>query len=874
MKALTALLLLAASATLALGGRDGHPNGRRLQSPWPHSLTLTITFDARPEEVSWKFENRRSGAVLAGRAFGDYAPSRASTTLAVPLDILTEQDLEGDPLGGPREYRLVVFDRGGNGLCCGRGRGRFELRDGDRVVFEGDEYGASVDSVFSVDPDDYLNPKQSQDDLPAFDTGSGVPPQQNPPADSQSDQEGDGGKPSSSSSLEPPTLMLSFFCGLSYGDAETECHEPCPTGSPSSCTASEHSCYASTTCRERWETGTPTERPVATERPTSRPTREPSGRPTREAPSFSIAITGPGSDPSPTPRPVPTMAEPAPTTGGGGADDGPTSDIPGTSPTESIINDHDSWFCGLTWDWTISNCEKAVPCPGGDAVDCPPNHACFASTPCTLVPTSLPSESPSGSPSESPTGVPTRAPWSRDFFVDFLYGDADTDTTTTGGGNDPADLSAPDVNDALASYGELQYHFFCGSSWTSADSRCDTFCPSGDRSDCPDGMECYANTRCDGRDTASPTSSPGPTVYSANPNACTICGTRALDADKGITFQTQETTCGNMNEQLAAQDIEKSSGTCGTIREMYADDCCYDECSLCEQADGTTLDLRSNHVVRQGGYEATCLEVTEMLRAAGGGDLCGDARDQLAEQCCRSQCELCSGLEGASPQWYETVVFNGLTTTCLGLDYMLRVEEVGEGGEMCDNFRNEYGGACCYPPSSDASSSGEGGTAAAECRLCEADGRLYDVIPEKAVDQTAGTCGGVDEELRGLPKEDGTCTESRQRYFGRCCNLADYVLVAPPVPSPAGLGGGSGPPGPSPAGGNATSGGVGENATAGGAPSNATSPSGAGYWDRTPVDEFDWKDTWEVPSSGYKARTAAVFGWTAACLVLRAWSWR
>lgn len=58
----------------------------------------------------------------------------------MPLDILTDEDLEGDPLaGGTREYRLVMFDRGGEGSRYGTGA------DG---LLRGRVRGESVDAVF------------------------------------------------------------------------------------------------------------------------------------------------------------------------------------------------------------------------------------------------------------------------------------------------------------------------------------------------------------------------------------------------------------------------------------------------------------------------------------------------------------------------------------------------------------------------------------------------------------------------------------------------------------------------------------------------------------------------------------------------------
>ena len=238
---------------------------------------------------------------------------------------------------------------------------------------------------------------------------------------------------------------------------------------------------------------------------------------------------------------IPLPTPPATTTNGGGGDGLATSESndAGNSTTTTISKDDDddnsttttsassiepdqnTWWCGISWDHVTSNCDSAVPCPGGDAVDCPAGQACFASTPCTRSPTYRPSVNPSGVPSAVPSSSPTRTPWGVETFVDFIYGDRDdttaTTTTTNNGGtnnynsdvtltdggfvnsnsNDDDDDDDDDTdlkNVTSFSVDELKYHFFCGKSWTEADVTCDVHCPSGDKSDCPMGHDCYANT--------------------------------------------------------------------------------------------------------------------------------------------------------------------------------------------------------------------------------------------------------------------------------------------------------------------------------------------------------------------------------------------
>ncbi len=178
-----------------------------------------------------------------------------------------------------------------------------------------------------------------------------------------------------------------------------------------------------------------------------------------------------------------------------GGDGGGDEDVDEDGGTNA---DQSTWWCGVSWDWVEANCDSATPCPGGDAVDCPSGMECFASTPCTLSPTTSPTSAPSYEPSAHPSTTPTRTPWGEEAFVDFLYGESASGTD--GEGDYEGDVNLGDVAAAVVaavnstSVEELRYHFFCGTSWTMADISCSTYCPSGDKGDCPIGEDCYANT--------------------------------------------------------------------------------------------------------------------------------------------------------------------------------------------------------------------------------------------------------------------------------------------------------------------------------------------------------------------------------------------
>lgn len=774
------------------------------RNSWPHFLILKMKFDSHPSEVSWKFENARTKKVLAGVAFEEYDDATfGNKTIEVPLDILTGEDFEGEddqffeqnqgnnPLF--REYRFVIYDRGGNGLCCKDGDGEYDLYSKNSLVAQGSTFGAIDETTFTIDPRVFLGEDYNGGivNIPVVNVPIGnvpvvniptvnMPPSPSSPAaggnspSTPADASGEthiSGEPTddqprpsppipavAAQPAEPtvvvdaamPSLMASFYCGTSFADADQNCHLPCPTGSPAECAdpklnflEKKYVCFASTTCHGR------TRKPSA--RPTPRPTRRP---------SITIDLGKPETPTSPTQEVIPAN------------DSKPSTP---TSPTEETMwVDSDTWFCGESWDWITENCAEATPCPGGDAVNCPANQECYASTPCTLVPTSTPSSVPSNMPTDEPSPSPTKSPWSEAILDAFINAPNDAPdnsgtasnigsgggTNQVTGGQQPSPSSsggsftivdenlASKVNEALENYNILQYHFFCGISWTHADETCEVFCPSGDKSDCPDGEECYANTRCDGRDTDSPTISPVPITGGTGPTSnagatsvtppsgggevCAVCEDKTMYPSQSIAFQDRTTTCGNLDQMLSMEKVLVGSNSCDSVRDMYQNTCCYDECQLCRTPNGDLLDLRGKHVLKREGYEASCQEISNILSTAAQADtICSDAQAQVGGECCYEQCTLCggNGLASAdmSTEWYATVTFQGLTTTCLGLDYMLRAEQIMDGSNQCNELQGQYMDRCCYPSDS--------------CQLCRADDNVYELDSGKIV--------AVEKSMRG-----------------------------------------------------------------------------------------------------------------------------
>lgn len=226
------LVILLASCTVLVCSQE--------VAEWPHYLTLKITFDSHPEEVSWKFENQRSQTVLDGVAFNTYTEDQSNTIINIPLNILTTQDYQGDPLVTDqlRHYRFVIYDQGGNGLCCSNGNGRYEIYSSkdNELIAQGFDYGAINEKIFSIDPRDYLDGEgtPTTDDLPDFTIPVSGPTNNNPPPTPPPVVVNTPSTPDTTSSQtqnSPPTIPTaqeaidetSWFCGQNWNWIVNNC---------------------------------------------------------------------------------------------------------------------------------------------------------------------------------------------------------------------------------------------------------------------------------------------------------------------------------------------------------------------------------------------------------------------------------------------------------------------------------------------------------------------------------------------------------------------------------------------------------------------------------------------------------------------------
>ena len=85
-------------------------------------LTLSIVFDGYPEEFAFMISNEDDAISFALVNYGSFDNSTSTIQLYIPIY---------GPSKGDQAYNLVLWDSGGDGICCQYGTGSFELYLGD-----------------------------------------------------------------------------------------------------------------------------------------------------------------------------------------------------------------------------------------------------------------------------------------------------------------------------------------------------------------------------------------------------------------------------------------------------------------------------------------------------------------------------------------------------------------------------------------------------------------------------------------------------------------------------------------------------------------------------------------------------------------------
>ena len=147
-------------------------------------------------------------------------------------------------------------------------------------------------------------------------------------------------------------------------------------------------------------------------------------------------------------------------------------------------------FCGHSYLNAVENCSIETHCPSGLSTDCAGQYCWTVTAPgCNIIaligPTPMPTDEPNPLPSPPPTPSPTANP-----------------------------TPQPEPTASPLEKSDLRNSFYCGTSWSDANSRCYQQCPS--MSGCPSGDTCFSGTECTEPKASKPTQQPASTTVILN----------------------------------------------------------------------------------------------------------------------------------------------------------------------------------------------------------------------------------------------------------------------------------------------------------------------------------------------------------------------
>ena len=103
------------------------------------NLSLEIQLDGKPEETLWDIKDASNNIVASSNPAG-YANATPNTLVTETIPALPDGD-----------YLLVIYDRGGDGLCCTNGLGSYDLKDASQnIIVDGGQFGFSAVTEFCV----------------------------------------------------------------------------------------------------------------------------------------------------------------------------------------------------------------------------------------------------------------------------------------------------------------------------------------------------------------------------------------------------------------------------------------------------------------------------------------------------------------------------------------------------------------------------------------------------------------------------------------------------------------------------------------------------------------------------------------------------
>ena len=360
--------------------------------------------------------------------------------------------------------------------------------------------------------------------------------------------------------LDPDDIRNFFWCGIDWGDASERCHLACLDGFHSSCPKGEE-CFANVSgCKGKKKKNDESdndddevEKEDDDDGASAPRTTSPDGStwsPTVSPPPITEPVEDDedsdedgGDDDDKTDEDEVEEVDAARTPSPDGSTWSPTiTPPPMVIANDTILNDEESllptasplladdyrlfFYCGKNWTDASTRCHKW--CKSGFHTECDEDEECFAQADCqgeikpeTLVPTisPIPTISPAStvSPTTATPSLSVTEIYNNEYSTNLVdmsmsmsmsIGSTSSSIPTLEPLTFDVETELPTVMSALPTIGnvdEMEFapddpagYFFCGTDWNHAITDCPHRCPTGEASQCPDGLFCYAFTPCVG----------------------------------------------------------------------------------------------------------------------------------------------------------------------------------------------------------------------------------------------------------------------------------------------------------------------------------------------------------------------------------------
>ena len=251
---------------------------------------------------------------------------------------------------------------------------------------------------------------------------------------------------------------------------------------------------------------------------------------------------------------------------------------------------------------------------------------------------------------------------------------------------------------------------------------------------------------------------------------CSLCGDLQVNAALSVMHDETRLGCSEFDSYIFASNlVTEGTDECSQFQQEHGESCCYDvQCSLCARGNDIWT-TKEDAIVPYGGSDVTCGEVANFLyqKSMSQDNVCIAAQENIFNNCCFKQCEMCSEA-GSTINWAANTVFKGQAMSCTDVYWSLMSDAIEVGHPTCSAI-GQVSGDCCYQiPQS-------------QCTLCKDDnGVTYNTRWNKdvTVNGVTKTCGDFNTLLSTQEDDSQTCSLAKDEIFSECCFAGSDTLVA------------------------------------------------------------------------------------------------